>query len=149
VRLRHPVCGWCVNRTLLAERTRAMMRKTVLVVDDQPQVRRLLRQILDRDGYKVLEAEDEQTAVSTVRHRTVDLALIDIELPGPNGCQVAQTLRALGIIDSVFITGLDPNELIADGRLHESDPLVRKPFTIAGVLGVVNAALRSRPQLAV
>ena len=121
-----------------------MMRQTVLIVDDQPQVRRLLRQILDRDGYRVLEAEDETSALTAIRHRTVDLALIDIELPGPNGRQVAAALRREGIMESVFITGLDPAQLIADGRLCESDPLVRKPFTVAGVMGVVHAALKPR-----
>lgn len=121
-----------------------MMRQTVLIVDDQPQVRRLLRQILDRDGYKVLEAEDEASALTAIRHRSVDLALIDIELPGPSGRQVAAALRRAGIMESVFITGLDPAQLIADGRLGPSDPLVRKPFTVAGVMGVVKAALKPR-----
>ena len=118
------------------------MRKTVLIVDDQPHVRRLLSQVLDRDGYAVLEAEDHATALAAIRHRRVDLALIDIDLPGPHGRQVAAALRRAGITEAVFITGLDPVQLIADGRLTETDSLVRKPFTLATVLGVVNGALR-------
>ena len=125
------------------------MRKTILVVDDQPHVRRLLRQILDRDGYAVLEAEDERTAVDTVRDydRGIDLALVDIELPGRDGAQVAATLnRDFGLAQTVFITGLDPDELIARGRLDAEAPLVRKPFTVAGLTGTVKAMLHPRPQ---
>jgi len=127
------------------------MRKTILVVDDQPQVRKLLRHILDRDGYKVLEAEDEATAVeATRRHPTkIDLALIDIGLPGPNGREVAATLVALGITETLFITGLNPNELLADGRLEAGDSLVCKPFTIAAVAGAVKAILKPSPRLTV
>ena len=123
------------------------MRKTILVVDDQPHVRKLLRHILDRDGYHVLEAEDEATAIETVRGHgsDVDLALVDIELPGPNGRQVAATLDRFGITQTVFITGLDPDALIADGRLQPAAPLVRKPFTLAAVTGAVKAMLQSRP----
>ena len=119
-------------------------RKTVLVVDDQPQVRRLLRHILDRDGYRVLEAEDEATAVETVRQyeHDVDLALVDIELPGPNGRQVAATLDRFGVTQTVFITGLDPNALIQDGRLEPAARLVRKPFTVATLTGAVKDVLR-------
>lgn len=124
------------------------MKKTILVVDDQPQVRRLLRQVLDRDGYAVLEAEDESTAIAAVRRHQhpVDLALVDIELPGAHGRQVAGTLNRMGITQTVFITGLDPNQLFADGRLEEGDPLVRKPFTVAGVTGVVKATLKPAPR---
>jgi two-component system, OmpR family, response regulator len=70
------------------------IRKTILVVDDQPHVRRLLRGILARDGYAVLEAEDESTAVDTLRRHQgdVDLAVVDVELPGPHGGEVAATL---------------------------------------------------------
>ena len=124
------------------------MQKTILVVDDQPQVRKLLRQILDRDGYKVLEAEDEATAVEATRRcpRKVDLALIDIGLPGPSGREVAATLMGLGITQAVFITGLDPSDLMADGRLEAGDPLVRKPFTLATVAGAVKAILKPPPR---
>ena len=117
------------------------MRQTVLIVDDEPHVRRLLSQVLERDGYEVLEAEDHHTALAAIRNRSADLALIDIDLPGPSGRQVAAALRRAGLRRSVFITGLDPSQLIAEGRLTDGDPLVRKPFTLAGVLGAVNAAL--------
>lgn len=125
------------------------IRKTILVVDDQPHVRRLLRQILDRDGYAVLEAEDEATAVERARDydRGIDLAVVDIELPGHDGAHVAATLdRDFGVSQTVFITGLDPNELIANGRLDAEATLVRKPFTVAGLTGTVKAMLHPLPQ---
>jgi DNA-binding response OmpR family regulator len=125
------------------------IRKTILVVDDQPHVRRLLRQIFDRDGYAVLEAEDEHSAVETVRNhdRDIDLAVVDVELPGHDGPHVAARLdRDFGVSQKVFITGLDPDELIARGRIDACDPLVRKPFTVAGLTGTVKAMLHPRPQ---
>ena len=123
------------------------VRKTILVVDDQPHVRRLLQNIFSRDGYTVLEAHDEATAVEMVRqHGTeVDLALVDIELPGPGGREVAATLDRFGVSETVFITGLDRDALIADGRLEAEARFVLKPFTLATVTGAVKAIL-DRPR---
>jgi two-component system, cell cycle sensor histidine kinase and response regulator CckA len=120
-------------------------RKTILIVDDQPQVRRLLHQILDREGYAVIEGEDEATAWQAVRNNPdpVDLALIDIDLPGLGGRDVAANLQMFGPMKVLFISGLDVGKLVADGRLEKGAPIVQKPFTVAGVLEAVRAHLAS------
>ena len=122
-------------------------RKTILVVDDQPHVRRLLRHILDSRGYTVLEGEDHETTIATLQGHTmpVDLAVIDIDLPGRGGREVAASLTDLGVTHTLFISGHDPAALIAEGRLDAKALLVRKPFTVAGVLSAVQATLKRKP----
>ena len=73
--------------------------------------------------------------------------MVDVELPGHDGPHVAARLdRDFGVSQKVFITGLDPADLIARGRIDAGDPLVRKPFTVAGLTGTVKAMLHPRPQ---
>lgn len=125
------------------------MKHTVLVVDDQPQVRRLLEGLLDRAGYAVLEAEDFDSAIEAVRQHEgpIALALVDIELPGRGGREVAAQIQAMARIPVIFISGHQPEMLIADGRLAADAPLVRKPFTVASIIEAVNTAVRPRPIL--
>lgn len=117
--------------------------RTILIVDDQPHVRALLRNSLARHGYRVLLAVDEESAVATARLHKIDVALVDIELPGRHGGEVAVRLRRLGVKKTVFITGLDPDILIAEGLVDAAAPLVRKPFTLAVITGAVEEVLGS------
>lgn len=119
------------------------MKKTILVVDDQPGTRKFLRNVLQREGYDVIEAENERTVWHAVRTHDapVSLALIDVELPGLSGRFVADSLRTRSQLPVVFMSDNDRETLIANGRIDESAPLLRKPFTIDGVLKDVEAVL--------
>jgi two-component system KDP operon response regulator KdpE len=122
-----------------------MSRKTILVVDDQPPTRRFLRSVLEREGFAVLEAEDDATAWDAARNQMPSLAIIDVNLPGLKGRHVANNLRTFGPFPVVFMTGDDPAALIAEGSLEEGAPLIEKPFTVSGVREAVNRALGAAP----
>src|SRR5882672_4407609 len=100
-------------------RYRGRMKKTILVVDDQPPTRRFLRSVLEREGYSVIEAEDDATAWDVVqrRNRSICLAMIDVNLPGLKGRHVANNLRSFGHLPVIFMTGDDPATLIREGSL--------------------------------
>ena len=120
------------------------MKKTILVVDDQPPTRRFLRSVLEREGYRVIEAEDEASAYEAVRKEEtpITLAMIDVNLPGLKGRHVANNLRSFGPLPVVFMTGDSAPNLIAEGSLEEGAPLIEKPFTVSGVMEAINRALK-------
>ena len=119
------------------------MKKTILVVDDQPPTRRFLRSVLEREGYRVIEAEDEASAYEAVRKEKtpITLAMIDVNLPGLKGRHVANNLRSFGPLPVVFMTGDSAPNLIAEGSLEEGAPLIEKPFTVSGVMEAINSLL--------
>jgi two-component system KDP operon response regulator KdpE len=116
------------------------MKKTILVVDDQPPTRRFLRSVLEREGYRVIEAEDEASAYEAVRKEEtpIALAMIDVNLPGLKGRHVANNLRSFGPLPVVFMTGDSSANLIAEGSLEDGAPLIEKPFTVSGVMGAIS-----------
>ena len=120
------------------------MKKTILVVDDQPPTRRFLRSVLEREGYQVIEAEDDASAWDAVRNQEapISLAMIDVNLPGLKGRHVANNLRSFGPLPVVFMTGDSAPNLIAEGSLEEGAPLIEKPFTVSSVMEAINRALK-------
>lgn len=123
-----------------------MERKTILVVDDQPPTRRFLRSVLEREGYRVIEAEDDASAWDAVRNQEtpICLAMIDVNLPGLKGRHVANNLRSFGPLPVVFMTGDSAAALIAEGSLEEGAPLIPKPFTVSAVMEAIDRALRDQ-----
>jgi len=68
--------------------------RTVLVVDDDPRIRALYRDILDESGYRTLQAEGANTALSLLRTHDVDLVILDVRMPGIHGLQLLDMMRA-------------------------------------------------------
>jgi len=69
-------------------------KSLILIADDRPSSRELLRLVLERDGYDVLEAEDGEQAVDRARSGNPDLILLDLQMPGLDGYAVLATLRS-------------------------------------------------------
>ena len=69
--------------------------KTVLIVDDDPGIRQLYRDILEEDAYQALEAEGANTALLILKTRDVDLVILDIRMPGIHGLQLLDMLRTM------------------------------------------------------
>ena len=125
-----------------------MDKRTILVVDDQPPTRRFLRSVLEREGYCVIEAEDDGSAWDAVRMHDapICLAMIDVNLPGLKGRHVANNLRSFGPLPVVFMTGYTAADLIAEGSLEAGAPLIEKPFTVSGVMAAIHRALDEQHQ---
>lgn len=104
---------------------------TVLVADDEPHVLRLAKFRLEREGYKVLTAEDGETALEMARAQLPDLCVLDVMMPKRSGFDVLHELRAdercRGIKVIMLTAGVEARD--ADfGRSLGADDYIRKPF---------------------
>lgn len=120
------------------------MKPTILVVDDQPGTRRLLRNVLEADGYAVVEAADEPGAWRAVQgcDESLGLAIIDVDLPGLNGRYVADHLQMLRPLPVVFMSGHSLNALVANGQMQPDAPWLAKPFRLSEVRQTVGRELQ-------
>jgi two-component system KDP operon response regulator KdpE len=123
----------------------AIMR--ILVIDDEPAIRRFLRTSLGAEGYDVLEAEDGETGLAMLRRNAVDLLVLDLGLPGMDGLQVLQQLRDGGTPLPVIVLSSRTDEI---GKVKAldigADDYVTKPFGMDELLARIRAALRHRLQ---
>lgn len=107
----------------------------ILVVDDEPDIRAILRAILESENHEVLEADDGLSAYEIVRARSIDLVLLDAMMPGMDGYQLLEKL--LGVEDFaapvIMVTGRSD----AEGMFMEMDAgaidHIAKPFTLEEV----------------
>jgi CheY-like chemotaxis protein len=107
-------------------------RETVLVVEDEPAVREVVRAMLERRGYTVLLASDGEQAmrVSRTHESPIDLLLTDVVLPRSNGRRVAELLcMERPDLKVLFMSGYTEDAIHQHGELDEGVVLVEKPFT--------------------
>ncbi|HTT96693.1 MAG TPA: response regulator transcription factor [Rhizomicrobium sp.] len=119
----------------------------VLVIDDEPAIRRFLRTSLGAEGYDVLEADDGETGLAMLRRNAVDILVLDLGLPGIDGLQVLQQLREGGSSLPVIVLSSRTDE---KGKVLAldlgADDYVTKPFGTDELLARIRAALRHRLQ---
>ncbi|HEY7062930.1 MAG TPA: response regulator [Chloroflexota bacterium] len=124
----------------------------VLVVDDDPAIREVLRGVLEEAGYRVDAAEDGPVALDRLSARGIDLVLLDLMLPGMDGREVCRQvrLRSRGLyLPIIMVTALAAPEQRHEGFLGGADDYVTKPFAIDDVLDRVGVWLRMRERLRV
>jgi len=110
--------------------------ETVLVVDDEPSIRMLIKEVLEEIGYQTIEATDGPAALAILQSSLrVDLMITDVGLPGGmNGRQVADAARTTRPeLKVLFITGYAENAVIGSGRLEAGMEVMTKPFVIAAM----------------
>jgi two-component system KDP operon response regulator KdpE len=120
----------------------------ILVVDDDPQIRRVMRTTLTAQGYEVADAHAGEQALQKVRSETYDLLLLDMNMPGMGGLETCRAIRGsrsgfdLAIIMlTVRNTEQDKVEALDAG----ADDYVTKPFSTPELLARIRAALRRMP----
>ena len=119
----------------------------VLVVDDEPHIRAVLRGYLAADGFEVVEAADGPAALSAVRDERPDLVLLDVMLPGVDGLEVLRLLRAGSDVYVILVTARaeEVDKLVGLGV--GADDYITKPFSPREVAARVKAVLRrARPR---
>jgi DNA-binding NtrC family response regulator len=106
--------------------------KTILVVDDEPEIRKLVTAMLTRNGYKVLTADSGDNAVRLFRNNPgVDLLLTDVVAPGMSGPMIADQIAAMRPdIKVVFMSGYDNTQVVQRYVVEKGYSLLIKPFTM-------------------
>lgn len=116
--------------------------KTILVVDDDPKIRLLLRRCLESDGYNVVEAANSQDVDRHMDEQTIDLVTLDLQLGSDSGLNIAAKLRAKSKIPIIMVTAkTDVIDKIV-GLEMGADDYISKPFHIREVLARVHSVLR-------
>lgn len=120
------------------------MPQKILVVDDEPQIRKFLRIALGANGYEVVEAENGAQGIAIIRDAAPDLLILDLGLPDLDGQEVITAVRRLSdlpvIVLSVRSQEFDKVEALERG----ANDYVVKPFGVAELIARVRAALRPR-----
>jgi CheY-like chemotaxis protein len=118
--------------------------ETVLVAEDDPSVRMLVKSVLERNGYRVLVAEDGQAALELARLEKgrIDLLLSDVVMPGMNGRGLRDALLELYPgLRVLFMSGYTGDVLTGISGLGQDVALVSKPFTPDSLLGAIRKLL--------
>ena len=116
-----------------------------LVVDDEPQIRRVMRTTLIAEGYEVTEARSGEEAVEKVRSARFDLVLLDINMPGMGGIQACRAIRAGCDAAIIVLTVRNAERDKVEALDAGADDYVTKPFSTPELLARIRAALRRMP----
>ena len=119
-----------------------IMRRTVLVVDDDIKTTELIKLYLEKDGYAVLLAHDGRQALELARHKAPDLIVLDLMLPQVEGLDVCRILRAESNIPIIMLTARTTEADTLLGLDLGADDYMTKPFSPREVVARVRAVLR-------
>ena len=120
---------------------------TILIVDDEPPIRRLLRTSLTAQGYRVVEAETAAAALAEIRDHEPDVVILDLGLPDSDGLTVIETVRRTAAVPIIVLSSRgDESGKVAALDLGADDYLT-KPFGMDELLARMRAALRHQLQV--
>lgn len=118
----------------------------ILIVDDDPDLRRLLRRVLERAGHAVREAPDGLECLRAIYERAPVLVLLDVAMPRMDGWETLERIREVSEVPVVMLTGRDEEIQRVRGLRSGADDYVGKPFGTLELIARVEALLRrSRP----
>jgi two-component system, OmpR family, response regulator len=115
---------------------------TILLVDDEDAVQKLLAYPLERDGFRVVQARDGQEALERFEREHVDLVVLDVMLPKLDGLEVCKRLRASSSVPIIMLTARDDELDKVLGLELGADDYITKPFSIREFRSRVRALLR-------
>jgi len=115
---------------------------TILLVDDEDSIQKLLAYPLEREGFRVLQARDGEDALRLFQSEHVDLVVLDLMLPKLDGLEVCKRLRAESQVPIIMLTARDDELDKVLGLELGADDYITKPFSIREFRGRVRALLR-------
>jgi two-component system KDP operon response regulator KdpE len=118
------------------------MKKKILVVDDEPRMRRFVRMNLDLEGYDVIEADNGLAALDKVREAMPDLVLLDVAMPELDGFETLEHIRQVSAVPVIMLTVKNDEEDRIRGLDLGADDYVTKPFSPRELLSRIRAVLR-------
>lgn len=115
-----------------------MTKSVVLVVDDQPGIRRLLQEVLADEGYEVIMATNGFEALEKAKEMNPSLILMDMKMPGLDGIGALKELKTLGLAERVIMmTAYGELELVTQAKELGAYAYVTKPFDIVTLCAMV------------
>jgi len=118
------------------------MKVTVLIADDDPHIRELLRFYLAKEGYHIVAASDGDTAALLLEEDVIHLAIVDIMMPGKNGLELCRQIREFYDIPVIMLTAKGEVRDKEKGFLAGTDDYLTKPFEPTELLYRIKALLR-------
>ena len=119
----------------------------ILVVDDDPQIRRVMRVTLTGQGYEVDDAKSGEAALEKLRDERFDLVLLDMNMPGMGGLETCREIRGQSEIAVIMLTVRDSEADKVDALDAGADDYITKPYNPPELLARIRAALRRTPSM--
>lgn len=119
-----------------------MDRQRILVVDDEPELRQMLRRYLEAEGFDVTEANDGEKALSRINDARPELIVLDVGLPGSDGFTVLQEIRKVSDVPVIMLTARAEEVDRVVGLTIGADDYMAKPFSPRELVARVRAVLR-------
>jgi len=114
----------------------------ILVVDDEPQIRRVMRTTLVAQGYEVSDARTGDDALNLIRYEKYDLVLLDVNMPGISGIQTCREIRLGSDLPIIMVTVRGAERDKVQALDAGADGYLTKPFSVAELLARIRAVLR-------
>jgi DNA-binding response OmpR family regulator len=121
---------------------KATKSTTIAIADDDPKMIRLTRRNLETSGFRVVSASDGPGAIDLVESEDPDLLVLDVVMPGMDGCEVLKRLREFTWLPVIILSGKDDEQDIVRGLEAGADDYVTKPFAPRELLARIQAVLR-------
>jgi len=118
------------------------MEYTILIADDEKEIRELLRLYLENEHYQVLEAEDGQQALDLLRRQKIDLCILDIMMPKIDGYRVLKEMRKDSNIPVIILSAKDADSEKILGLNLGADDYIAKPFNPLEAVARINSNIR-------
>ncbi len=118
----------------------------ILVIDDEPQITRVLRGSLSAQGYDVRTANDPEEGLRVFREWPPDLVITDLMMPGVSGVEVCRLIRSRGITPILVLSVREHERSKVEALDAGADDYITKPFSIQELLARVRAHLRRAPE---
>ena len=120
---------------------------TILIIDDELDMRNLIEVMLLKSNFRTLTAENGQQAYEILTNEEVDLILLDVMMPAEDGFQVCTKIRFTSDVPIIFLTARDANEDKVKGLTIGGDDYIIKPFTASELVARIQAVLRRTGRL--
>jgi len=117
-------------------------KATLLVVDDEEHIRKLITRILDNTGYKVVTAANGKEALERLGDSGIDLILLDIRMPDMDGFQTLELVRKRYSIPVIMVSGMGEVTSVSSALSIGADDYIKKPFQARELIARIEAKLR-------
>ena len=118
------------------------MSRSVLIIEDDPRIRRMLQMTLQREGLEVIEAGSGEDALEQLGERSFDVILLDLMLPGKDGFEVCREIRKTSNTPVIMVTARSDSHDVVAGLEAGADDYVSKPFVVKELSARIRALAR-------